>query len=514
MSDKKRILLCDDDPSMLEFMVAQLASERISCTTTTRGREAVDKILNDPFDLLVLDACLPDLNGARVTQAIRERHPAAVRPILVVSAFFRRNRDQMDLLRGWNVQGFMTKPLLGPLFRKEVFRILEIQDETARAEPQILHLRDRFLQDLDATIEKIRGPFASGEIPFPVDDFLQTLMAQAHRIRGTAGSYGFSKISELAGEIEKAVEPCASRGCKITLPEWERVERLVDLMHRESVKALTAGQKQIDVGKGSILYLGDDDVFCRSLGKASADRGRAVTNIRSESDVIRLARAHKFDLLIVDMDFRHASAADVIRTMRSLAGIRPIPVICVGVKDDTATRVLAGRSGADMYHAKDTPLDELFEAVETVQAEQKKDSKLIVAVDDDGFQLMFLKKMLTDSEWTVKTIKGPEQALTAIRTLQPQIVLLDLEMPGLKGHDLCRALRTDAKLRNIPVVMLSANDDPAVRFRCLQMGALDFIVKGTEIPEIKTRLRNLLIATSRTAETEAVPHTLEARAAS
>jgi DNA-binding response OmpR family regulator/HPt (histidine-containing phosphotransfer) domain-containing protein len=505
MPEKKRIFLCDDDPAMLEFMLAQLSSDRISCTTTMRGRDAVKKVLEESYDLVVLDACLPDLNGERVTQSIRDRLSSTECPILVVSAFFRRSRDQVDLLRGWNVQGFMSKPLLGPLFRKEVFRILGIEDGVARPEPKLSHLQARFLQDVDAVISKFREAFTALEVPASAVQILQNLRAQAHRIHGTAGTYGYSTIAKLADQIEESVDPCLPRSSQVTLAEWRKIERMVELLLLAAKKEESDSSKLKEPSEGAILYLGDDTVFLQSLEKEAAERLRTVIPARRESDVIQLARERMFNLLILDMDYKAPNPGDLIRTMKSLAGAHPIPVICAGRQDNTAARVLAGRCGADMYHKKGGPLTELFEAIEAVRDERKREAKLILAVDDDELQLTLLKSVLTDSDWRVKGIKIPEQALTAVRELEPALILLDLEMPGCKGYDLCRALKTDDKLRQIPVVMLSAHDDPAVRLRCLEAGALDFVLKGTPIPELKVRMKNLLLAIGK------APHPKESR---
>jgi len=88
---------------------------------------------------------------------------------------------------------------------------------------------------------------------------------------------------------------------------------------------------------------------------------------------------------------------------------------------------------------------------------------------------------------TVREISDGRQALDYLRRAgesadipRPDLIYLDVEMPGLSGHDVLRALRADPRLRDIPVVMLTGVEDAAARQSALQTGARAYLVKPAE----------------------------------
>jgi CheY-like chemotaxis protein len=102
----------------------------------------------------------------------------------------------------------------------------------------------------------------------------------------------------------------------------------------------------------------------------------------------------------------------------------------------------------------------------------------ILVVDDHPDLGWVMVRLLTLGGYRAAHAKDGPSALRKIRDARPGMVLLDIMMPGMNGLDVLRAVRADAELRDLPVVVYSALDDPATRREALSLNANGYVVKG------------------------------------
>jgi signal transduction histidine kinase len=116
----------------------------------------------------------------------------------------------------------------------------------------------------------------------------------------------------------------------------------------------------------------------------------------------------------------------------------------------------------------------------------------LLLVDDQPIVAEALRRMLQDQPDIIcRCITAPDEAIGAARDLRPTIILQDLVMPQLDGFDMLRAYRADDTLRDIPVVVLSASEDPDLKARAFASGANDYLVKWPNKVELLARIRHL-----------------------
>lgn len=122
----------------------------------------------------------------------------------------------------------------------------------------------------------------------------------------------------------------------------------------------------------------------------------------------------------------------------------------------------------------------------------KRERPLILAVDDEPANLALLQKLLTRQGYDVVEAVDGRSALTAVAEHRPDLVCLDVMMPGLDGIEVCQRLRRQPDQAGLPILLLTALDRAEDKARGLEAGANDFLSKPFDHIELSARLRSLL----------------------
>jgi two-component system phosphate regulon response regulator PhoB len=120
------------------------------------------------------------------------------------------------------------------------------------------------------------------------------------------------------------------------------------------------------------------------------------------------------------------------------------------------------------------------------------DQPRVLVVEDEPAQREVLAYNLEAEGYLVSRADNGEDAMLLVEEDMPDVVVLDWMMPQLSGIEVCRRLKTNAKTRNIPVIMLSARSEDVDRVRGLETGADDYVVKPYSVIELMARVRSQL----------------------
>jgi two-component system sensor histidine kinase/response regulator len=116
----------------------------------------------------------------------------------------------------------------------------------------------------------------------------------------------------------------------------------------------------------------------------------------------------------------------------------------------------------------------------------------LLLVDDTLDNLRLLAAMLSDKGYQVRKAINGKIAINTIQQMQPDLILLDINMPDLNGYEVCQILKADPLTKEIPIIFISALDDVLDKIRAFQVGGSDYIIKPFQPEELIARIENQL----------------------
>ncbi len=117
---------------------------------------------------------------------------------------------------------------------------------------------------------------------------------------------------------------------------------------------------------------------------------------------------------------------------------------------------------------------------------------VILCVDDEQANLKLLEKILLPRGYSLVSASSGEDALLKIKSQAIDLVLLDILMPGMDGFEVCRQIKTDPELRNIPVIIVTSLSAKQDRIRGIEAGAEEFVSKPFDPTDVLARIKLLL----------------------
>lgn len=116
----------------------------------------------------------------------------------------------------------------------------------------------------------------------------------------------------------------------------------------------------------------------------------------------------------------------------------------------------------------------------------------ILIIDDEIVSRYTIEALLESEHYTLVFAENGMQGLEKAHTMPPDLILLDVMMPGMNGFAVCRKLRADERFSKTPVIMITAWDDETARQRCLDVGANDVICKPFNRGELHAKVEHFI----------------------
>ena len=124
------------------------------------------------------------------------------------------------------------------------------------------------------------------------------------------------------------------------------------------------------------------------------------------------------------------------------------------------------------------------------------EKKRVLVVDDEPHIVKLVKLSLGDQNYDIVGITSGKEAISYVNNNAPDILVLDLMMPGVNGYDVCQAVRENPKTKGIPIIILSAKSQMLDKLNAIDVGADDYMCKPFDPDELARRIKlNLSMVT-------------------
>lgn len=230
------------------------------------------------------------------------------------------------------------------------------------------------------------------------------------------------------------------------------------------------------------------------------------------ADAVSSLKQENIDCVILDMGIPDQKSYDTLEEVKKIPGLENLPIIIFTGKSLSKTEEVRIKKYADSIviktaHSYKRILDEVSLFLHLVENKDKKNesstnynklgalnevlkNKTVLIADDDMRNIFSLTKALESYKMNVITAVDGKDALKQLRANQKvDIVLMDMMMPEMDGYESTREIRKDRKLKDIPVIAVTAKAMMGDRAKCISAGASDYITKPVDIDQLLSLLR-------------------------
>jgi signal transduction histidine kinase/CheY-like chemotaxis protein len=307
------------------------------------------------------------------------------------------------------------------------------------------------------------------------DEFVQGDGSSTRRHGGTG--LGLSIVRRLVemhgGAITVLSEPGLGSTFTFTVPAWAAGQAAVGPAQRRPLRRPNQGLP------GTVILVVDDDTSVRQLiSRHLEQEGWRTVQASNAADALQLARESRPMLITLDIMMPDASGWWVLEKLKEDPQTAGIPVLVVTIVEDQR---LVFALGASDYLGKPYDRGALIAKIHRLLPDLKGKSVLIV--DDDPEARTMLTKILKEENAEVVAAASGDEGMALIAQSPPDLVLLDLMMPGMSGFEMVARLRAQPAAAGIPVMIVSAKELTAEDVLTLNGHIQRFVAKGSIEPE-------------------------------
>jgi diguanylate cyclase (GGDEF)-like protein len=327
------------------------------------------------------------------------------------------------------------------------------------------------------------------------DSLSEDLRAQAerdaHKLAGSLGMFGFPRGSEIARELEQALAaPAPSQAFHLA----ELALALSAEIDSRPAALDTNGDGDAAPADGrALLLVSLDPELIERLSVEARGRDFRLRSAGTSAGAHELVAMEPPDAAVFDVNFAEDGADEALKLIEDLTGREPpIPVVVLTGSEALLDRVEVSRRGGRGFVRRTRPAAQVIDAVSATMERRDSARFKLLAVDDDPAISDALEALLAPGGMAITTLNDPLRFWEVLADVAPDLLVLDLDMPELDGIDLCRAVRTDERFGQLPVLFLTGRTDADSVQRIFEAGADDYVNKPIVGPELVTRILNRL----------------------
>lgn len=350
---------------------------------------------------------------------------------------------------------------------------------------------------------------------------LRSLRDQLHKLAGAAGTFGFASIGQRARDLEQQ----ATHWLESQRLKDQDLQAFIDQLQQfaaQSVQNDTAPSNPAPLRPGlkaetdtHCIYILEDEISVgENMRLTLGNFGYHAEHFSRIADFDAALQRRLPDALIIDVNLGDNEQNGLVYAAAlQLRLEQPLPLLVITTKDDFATRLEAVRVGAMGYFTKPVDIPQLENRLERCFTQQQGEPYRVLIVDDDHDLASRYSLILRGANMLVEVLESPAGIFAAMSRFNPEVVLLDVNMPGCTGPELAQIIRFNDDWLRVPIIYLSAETNINRQMNALIKAGDDFVSKPISDNALVTtvfsraqRARLLSIALSRDSLTGLLKH--------
>jgi diguanylate cyclase (GGDEF)-like protein len=363
-------------------------------------------------------------------------------------------------------------------------------DKLQQLQAHLQRLGEQFAQRLQQELPELADKARQLQQADDVESqqrLLSSLRDQLHKLAGSAGTFGFNGLGQQARELEQQAQQWLDnlQQKQQRLQDFTHsLERLAEQTHLVEFEATPTGTSARLASLAStacarVIYILEDEFNIGENIRLTLNTFgyKAEHFTRIEALDAAIAR-HLPDALIIDVNLpqENQTGLDYAAALNQRLE-EPLPLLVLTRQNDFATQLQAVRAGAQGFFGKPLDITKLENRLERCFAQQNGEPYRVMIVDDDRDLASRYSLVLRGADMLVETVQSPELILAAMASFNPEVLLLDINMPNYGGPELAQIIRFNDDWLRVPIIYLSAETAITRQMGALVKAGDDFITK-------------------------------------
>ncbi len=352
---------------------------------------------------------------------------------------------------------------------------------------QLIALSKEFADNLGQRIEQVISDL--NLLPDQADQlaFQQTIFRQIHSLSGSAGTFGFNRMSEQSRQLELSLRRHIDNHSLLDAQTTEHLnyglQKLRHLVNEGPDVEQSPGEQPDAIPEqrktDRLIYVVEEDPvqgheLCRQLNHYGFK-----TSLFSCAAEVRSALEHhgQPDALVLDIVLPEGAMAGIeLASSISTLFKEPAPFLFMSSSKDWASRLAAVRAGSSAYLDKPVDVSKLVDHLDKVTQRMQRKPFRVLIIDDELELAKYYGLVLRQAGMHTEVLHEPAGILEKLENFKPELILLDVYLPGISGMEIAQVLRQHQAYFSIPIVFLSTETDRDIQLNTLQQGD-DFLEK-------------------------------------
>ncbi|MGY4822703.1 diguanylate cyclase [Stutzerimonas chloritidismutans] len=352
---------------------------------------------------------------------------------------------------------------------------LALQEQLAQLEQQFGERLQADLTDLAALAQDLQQTRATASRRL----VMLSIRERLHRLAGAAGTFGFAKLGERARQLEQRADrwlDSAKPGSRAAEAFARAVLQLAsETPGQERDGAAELPEHHEEPAPGCRIYLMKaDPVAGASMAVTLRNFGYLVSQWPNFAALQEAVADELPDALIVSVE--QEGDFEALTTLQQ--GLeQPLPLLVIHDRADFASQLAAVRAGAQGFFVRPLDITQLENSLERCLDRQQGEPFRVLIVDDDAELAARYSLVLRNAQMQVQILTEPTRVLETMRSFNPEVLLLDVNMPDCSGPELAQMIRLHDEWLRVTIIYLSAETDTHRQMAALLKAGDDFITK-------------------------------------